>query len=202
MPQLIGRDISASNEYYVRYKELTDRAKKGDSTVDFVQLISAASDWSVSEKEIFRAPNRDAMVEAFKKKDYKRALQLAEIVLDYEFTNRGLHLATTKAYEELGDKAKAGFHRGIADKILAALLTTGDGKSVETAYCVQSINEEYVIMRHFGYKVTSQAYILSDKTGYDLLSGKEEKTGKSVGLYFDISGLFSRCVQSHQVKKT
>ncbi len=186
-----------SNPAYLRYKELVERAKKADS-VDFVELISATSDWSISEKEVFTAPNRDSMVEAFKTKDYKKAVELAEVVLDYEFTNRGLHLATANAYQELHENEKADLHRKLADKILNALLSTGDGKTVGN--CVQSINEEYVIMRHFGYKVTMQAYIMSNMSGYDLLSGKDEKTGKDVGLYFDVSGLFTRCLQSHQKK--
>ncbi len=190
-----------NNQHFRQYKQLVERVKKGDLTVDFVQLISAASDWDRSEKGVFEPANREAMVEAFKKKNYKKAVELAEVVLDYEFTNRGLHLATANAYKKLAENEKADLHSKLAEKILTALLTTGDGKSVETAYCVQSINEEYVIMRHFGYKVTSQAYIMSNMSGYDLLSGKDEKTGKDVGLYFDISGLFTRCLQSHQEKK-
>lgn len=188
-------------EQYSRYKQLVERAKDGDQSLDFVQLISAASDWELSEKSKTESPNRDTMVEAFKKRDYEKAVELAEVVLDYEFTNRGLHNATANAYEKLGNSEKATSHRDVAEKILKALLRTGDGKTVQTAYCVQSINEEYVIMRHFGYKVAMQALIISDESNYDLLSGKDEKTGKHVALYFDISGHFSRCVQSHQGKK-
>jgi len=186
---------------YLRYKEMVERARKGDVSVDFIDLISAASDWDLSQKGIFNPPNREAMAEAFKKKNYQKAVELAEIVLDYEFTNRGLHLATANAYKELAQTEKANLHTNFADKILNALLSTGDGKSLETAYCVQSINEEYVIMRHFGYKVSMQAYLTSNVGTYDLLSGKDKKTGKEVGLYFDISGFFSRCVQAHQKKR-
>jgi hypothetical protein len=192
--------IDQTNRHYLQYRELVERVKKGDPSVDFVQLISAASDWELSEKSLIEAPNRDEMVQAFKKKDYKRAVKLADLVLNYEFTNRSLHLATADAYENLADNANANFHRETAERILKALLSTGDGKTVDTAYCVQSINEEYVIMRYFGFKVSMQAYIISGNSSYDLLSGKDEKTGKDVGLYFDISGYFSRCVQSHKQK--
>ena len=179
------------------YQQLVERVKAGDSTVDFVELISAASDWELSEKRIVTAPNRDEMAAAFKAKDYKKATQLVEGVLDYEFTNRGLHRAAENAYRNLRDITRAEFHHNVAEKILAALLSTGDGKSPATAYCVQGINEEYVIMDYFGYKVDSQAYLMSGESDYDLLSGVDKKTKKSVGLYFDISGFFRRCVQSH-----
>ena len=191
-----------AEKYHSTYQQLVERVKKGDAAVDFVDLIAAASDWDVSAKTLIEVPHRDEMVAAFKAKDYSKAVDLAESVLDYEFTNRGLHRATANAYRELGNKAKADFHNDVGEKILKALLTTGDGKSTETAYCVQSINEEYVIMNYFGYEVSSQAYIVSSSSNYDLLEGKDKKTGKKVGLYFDISGLFTRCIQSHKQKKT
>lgn len=175
---------------YLSYKKLVERAKDGDLTVDFVEMIAAASDWDLAETAIFTAPNRDAMVMAFKEKRYKEAVVLAEAVLEYEFTNRGLHRATANAYRELGNGERAQFHEDIGEKILKALLSTGDGLTPETAYCVQGINEEYVIMAHFGYDVSSQAYNMSSVSAYDVLTGKDTKTGKKVSLYFDISGLF------------
>ena len=187
---------------YLHYKELVGLVMKGESTVDFVELIAAASDWEIAEKEVFRAPNRDSMVAAFKNKNYKDAVTLAEGVLNYEFTNRGLHLATANAYTQLHDDVKAELHRNLAQKVLNALLSTGDGKTTETAYCVQGIREEYVIMAYFGYEVASQSYIMSSGGAYDLLNGKDKKTGRHVGLYFDISGYFRHCVESHRQKKS
>jgi hypothetical protein len=66
-----------------------------------------------------------------------------------------LHNATANAYKEQSKNVKAEYHKKIAEKLLDALLSTGDGKSIESAYCVQGISEEYRIMRHFGYKVTT-----------------------------------------------
>jgi len=51
-------------------------------------------------------------------------------------------------------------------------------------------------MAHFGYKVTLQSYLVSGQIDYDQLSGTDEKTGKPVSLYFDISGQFSWCVKN------
>jgi hypothetical protein len=179
------------------YQRLVERVKGGDRNVDFVQLVSAASDWDLAEPGRVEAPNREEMVAAFDKKDYQKAAQLADAVLEFEFTNRGLHRATENAYRKLGNTVLADFHRDVADRILGALLSTGDGKSTQTAYCVQSISEEYLIMQHFGYKVSVQAYLLTDGSSYDFLQGMDTKTKKSAGLYFDISGHFSRCVRKH-----
>jgi len=120
---------SANDELAAKqiYDSLVRKVKAGDSTVAFIELIAAASDWDLSTKTVIKAPNRDAMVEAFKKKDYKKATELAAQVLDYEFTNRSLHRATENAYIKLGDKVRAEFHHNIAEKLLSALLSTGDG---------------------------------------------------------------------------
>jgi hypothetical protein len=194
LTQTNGSPFDHSNRFYLQYRQLIERVKSGDFTIDFVSLISADSDWDISEKYRIKAPNREAMESAFAKKDYEKASALAEIVLEYEFTNIGLHNACANAYRELGKNDRADYHNQIAAKLLDALLSTGDGKSIETAYCVKGISEEYMIMRHFGYKVTMQASIEGD---YDALSGENSQTGKSVTLFFDISGLFSRCVQRH-----
>jgi hypothetical protein len=176
------------------YRQLVERAKKGDPTLDYVQLYSAFSDWDLSKKSSEETPGRDAMVEAFKKKDYAKAAALAEAVLDDEYVNVGLHLSVEDAYRRLGDNAKADSHRDTAQKLLDAMLSTGDGKSPQTAYCVISISDEYRVMRHFGYKVSAQAYYETGGSEYDSLTGKNEKTGKGATLFFDISGDFSRCV--------
>lgn len=172
------------------YRRLVERAKRGDPTVDFVKMRDAFLDWVAARGSRADAPNRDAMVEAFKKQDYAKAVELAEVVLDYEFTHRGLHLATEDAYRKLGNEAKANYHRDIAQKLLQALLTTGDGKSPKTAYRVHSIREEYQIMAELGYQVHSQSLMTHGDTPYDMLTGKHKETGKEVSLYFDISSFF------------
>jgi hypothetical protein len=183
------------NSRYKTYKQLVERAKQKDRTVDYVELIAAY--WDIYDK-LPEAPSRDQMSQAFKDKNYKLAVQLAEGIYDNEFQNRGLHLAMANAYDQLGDKQKAELHRAWAEKLFNAILSSGDGKSQQTAYCVQGIREEYEIMKHFGYKVSFQAYMVG---GYDSLGGIEEKTGRDVSLYFDISGNLSRCINSHRQKK-
>lgn len=184
-----GQPQTASQDNSL-YRQLVGRVKKGDATVDFVKLRDAFWQWLNDAKNQTKAPNRDAMVEAFKKQDYAKAAELAEVVLDYEFINRGLHLATEDAYRKVGDTAKADYHRDIAQKLMQALLSTGDGKTPETAYRVFSVREEYQIMDYLGYAPGSQALLSINNKPYDLLSGTDKKTGKGVQVYFDISSFF------------
>jgi hypothetical protein len=130
------------------------------------------------------------MEKAFDAKDYAKAAELAEAVLDYEFVNRGLHLATANAYKEANNSDREKFHAGIADKLLKAMLSSADGKTAKTAFKVQSIREEYIIMRELGYQVSSQSLIMDPNYGsFDMLEGND-KDGKSGSFYFDINSFF------------
>ena len=175
------------------YRQLVERAKRGDAEVDFVRLRDAYVKWQCDEEAKTDAPNREEMVAAFKAKEYAKAVELAEVVLDYEFVNLGLHRAAEDAYRKLDNQTRADFHKTIADKLVAALLASGDGKTAETAYRVLSIREEYFIMNQLGYAVSSQALLMIKERPYDLLSGQDKKTNKDVSIYFDIGSFFGGC---------
>jgi hypothetical protein len=178
------------------YFLLVERVRNGDPKVDFVQLRDAFIDWRC-DKTAKANPEADRknMVEAFEKQDYAKAAELVEPVLVYEFVNRELHLAAENAYRQIGNQQKADQHKEIAEKLLAALLASGDGKKAETAYRVLSIREEYQIMNQLGYTVQSQALVTPTTEGgaYDVLSGIDTKTKKEVSRYFDISSFFGGC---------
>jgi hypothetical protein len=189
-PQNQPPEAKADTQNKPPYTLLVERAKKGEATVDYVQMRDAFVEWVNDDKNKTEAPDRDKMVEAFKKDDYAKATELVEIVLDYEFVNRNLHLAAEDAYRKLGDETKANFHRDIAQKLLQALLSTGDGKTAETAYRVLTVKEEYLIMKELGYTVSSQSLMSIKGNHYDVLSGVDKKTGKEVELYFEIGSFF------------
>jgi hypothetical protein len=175
------------------YHQLVERAKKGDLGVDFVRMRDLFSEWSCEDNAQTDAPNREAMIAAFEANDYAKAAELVEGVLDYEFVHLGLHRAAEDAYRKLNNQAKADFHKAVADKLLNALLTAGDGKTAATAYRVLSVREEYFIMNELGYKVTIQMLASENGKPYDILSGRDKKTDKEVSVYFDIGSFFGNC---------
>ena len=172
------------------YLLLVEKAKRGDQTIDFGRLRTSYLDWVNNKCNQTEPPNRDGMVKAFEQKDWQKALQLGEKVLDYEFTNRGLHLAMANAYKELQNSEKEQYHTEIAQKLLKALLDSGDGKTPKTAYKVHSIREEYIVMRELGYRVSSQALVMDNDYGsFDVLTG-ENAEKKTASFYFSINSFF------------
>jgi Domain of unknown function (DUF4919) len=182
--------VSKPNLDKSEYSAMVGRIKSGDPSVDFVKLRAAYLEWTNDECNRTDAPNREEMVKAFDAKDYAKAADLGVGVLDYEYTNRGLHLAVANAFKELKDADKEKYHTDMAAKLLKAMLDSGDGKAAKTAFKVQTIREEYVIMRELGYQVSMQSLVFDKEFGsFDVLTGKD-KDGKEVSFYFDINSFF------------
>jgi len=192
-PQADAPAAQKSDNDNSEYHQLIERVKHGDMTVDFIRVRDLFAERLCDDKFKTESPDREAAVAAFEAKDYSKFVGLVEGVLDYEFVHLGLHRAAEDAYRKLNNQPKADFHKAVADKLLNALLTSGDGKTTPTAYRVLTIREEYFIMNQLGYKVNMQALLTQNDKAYDLLSGHDTKTGKEVSVYFDISSFFGGC---------
>lgn len=74
---------------------------------------------------------------------------------------------------------------------LAGILASGDGKSRETAFKVDSIREEYEVLGHLGLRMEAQSLVTADKP-YDVMRAVNLSTGEIVEVWFDISSFFGR----------
>ncbi|MBX2845236.1 MAG: DUF4919 domain-containing protein [Saprospiraceae bacterium] len=66
------------------------------------------------------------------------------------------------------------------DGLIGAILSSGDGKSEESAFAINTISDEYMVIRAFGLKSTGQEYV--GKTDYISLA---ENDFGIAGYYFD-----------------
>lgn len=172
------------------YRQMVEKIKGGDDTVDFVKFRAAYLEWSLDECNVTESPDRDAFVAAYEAKEYEKALAKVDSVLDYEYANYNLHRAVANAYTTLGNAERAAFHTKIADKLIDGLMASGDGKSAKTGYRVHSIREEYFVMRKLGYAVSSQALSMDKEYGvFDILTGKDS-SGKTGSFYFNITDVW------------
>jgi hypothetical protein len=115
------------------------------------------------------------------------AERVLQSLLERHFANPETHLLLRDVYGQRGDSAGAEREHKIFLGFLRAILTSGDGKTPETSYVVQSINEEYFILA-VGGRCDRKARWLHTPPGggiYDahLVScGGTEQT-----VYFDVS---------------
>ena len=168
------------------YASLRDRVKSGDLAADFKRLRIAY----VGSPEYQKAKDTDdekrAMLRALDSRNFRKALQNAEVVLDNNFTDMDAHFVEYIAYRELGEAAKSDFHHSVFRHLVKSILDSGDGKSTEGAYVVASVDEEYVVLRVLGLRLVRQSLDQDKGHSYDVLETKDPESGKSVKLYFNV----------------
>ena len=72
------------------------------------------------------------------------------------------------------------------------LLRQTDGTSAERAFKVNSVAEEYQILRALGLKPGLQSLVSNHGRMYDVLTATDPKTGQSRDLWFDINSFFGK----------
>ncbi|MBO0719801.1 MAG: DUF4919 domain-containing protein [Blastocatellia bacterium] len=170
------------------YESLLEQVKKSDPAANFTALRIAYAD-APSKEGSDVIPFSDAsrsMYSAMQDKKYEKAIEYAEKVLKAKFVDINAHMIASAAYKEKGDTEKEQFHRYVATGLIKSILSSGDGKTQETAFKVISTDEEYVILRVYGLMPQSQSLLNAKGHSYDRLDAVDPKTKEKVSLYFNI----------------
>ena len=77
-----------------------------------------------------------------------------------------------------GEVPEQQYHRAMFYGLMGSITSSGDGKSIETAYKVICVDEEYTLLNYVGAKVNGQS--LQD--GCDVMD--VELNGKRTKIYF------------------
>ena len=168
-----------------KYQTLLVRLKRGDTTVDFLELRRAYAD-STEYIDGSDPDESKAMISAFHKGDYDQAIVHSKKVLEKCYLDIEAHQFAYLANREMHIQEEAEFHHRIAHGLIQAIFQTGDGKSRETAWEVLSTHEEYVILHVLGLMPGKQSLIRAGKHSYDELEAVDPKTEQNVTLYFNI----------------
>ncbi|RZJ27806.1 MAG: DUF4919 domain-containing protein [Flavobacterium sp.] len=123
-----------------------------------------------------------ADLEKLDKAGLKKALDLIdEIYKENPFDLNAMNMQAY-AYQLYGNPEMSKKVAATLGKILDVILQSGDGRTCETAFHVQSIQHEYLILNIFDLQSVSQSLI----DHCDYLAFEKDKF-KIPGLYFDIS---------------
>jgi len=174
-----------------RYPALLERVKRGDPTVDFLELRRA---WSDSPSFVDTSGSDDSknMSEAFNRKDYLGALELARKILNINFCDIDAQHTAYLSYQALNDPAPAEFHHNISHNLIQSILRTGDGKSQETAMEIITVREEYIVLMVKGLRPSGQSLEAGGGHQYDRLDAVDPQTHEKVTLYFNIDRTMAR----------
>ena len=168
------------------YASLLARVQGGDLSIDFQRLRFSYMESPERHKAKDTSDEEKAMWQALNKKDFKTAVNKADVVLANEFVNLDAHFVEYRAYQGLEDAAKADFHKAIFSGLLKSITGSGDGKSPATAYVVISTHEEYVVLGVLGLQPGRQSVMHEGGHSYDLLEATNPQTKEVVKLFFNV----------------
>lgn len=172
-----------------KYNDLLEKVKQKDPSVNFTELRLA----------FYESPNYNPyapmmtyrpMNAALAQKNYEEALKIADSVLAKNFVEINAHMTAQIAHQELGNTERAQFHKFMVDGLLNSIKSNVDGKSLDTAYEVISINEEYGLIRSLGLRPIKQGLVPNKGHHFDAITVVDQ-TGKESVIYFNVDKPFN-----------
>jgi hypothetical protein len=94
-----------------------------------------------SEDENFKS-----LTEAFKNKDWENSIQLGKMLYYKDPTNLDVLLILLRSYDAKQDVNNFIYHLSQFRILADAIRSSGDGKTEETAYNVNSVGDEYILL--------------------------------------------------------
>jgi hypothetical protein len=168
------------------YATLLASLKAGNTAIDYARLRLSYMDSPEYKAAKDVSKSEEAMTDALNKKDYPAALKAAEAVLESNYVNIDAHFVALVANQEMGAADKAAFHRAIFRGLINSIRNSGDGKSLETAWVVINVHEEYVVLRALGFKPSQQSLVNKNGHSYDVMKVKNAEDGTEQTFYFNV----------------
>jgi hypothetical protein len=174
------------------YAVLVAKAQRGDTDTDYtaLRLAYAASyaydPYSANTRDLFAAAWA-----ALQADDCATAMKKSDALLALDFTNIPVHAIREKCLAKAGDTAAAARELDAGKGLALSLLSSGDGKSVATAFVVVTLGEEEFVLVHFGIDEKKQLLIYDHGRPFDVIEGVDKSSGQKVDICFDVSNLFA-----------
>lgn len=173
------------------YETLLERVKKQDPAVDFTALRLAYTETKQYSPYSGDKESRIAMFAALNAKQYETALAASEKMLGANYVDMNAHFGAYVSHRELGHTQKSDFHKDVFQKLMKSVNDSGDGKAMETAFVVISVDEEYVWFNFMGLRPGSQSLVEDKGHHYDKITAKDPKTEQTNTYYFNIDKPFN-----------
>ena len=168
------------------YDDLVAKVKAGDTTVDFKAMRIAFSKTKAYSPYGNESDPVKAAFAAIEQKKFKDAIKKTDESLKQCYIDMDAHVAASIAYKGLGDTVKSDFHKAVYLGLVNSILSSGDGKTPETAYLVISTHEEYITFRALGLGAGGQALVHLNEHSYDVQTSADPTTKAAMKIYFNI----------------
>jgi hypothetical protein len=166
------------------YESLLEKARRGDPGLDFTALRMAyaarLAKATAADPEL-----RKKMFAALHQDQWAAVIELGNQVLAQNYLDVDAHMFVAYAYEKSQQPEKAAPHRTMGNGLMKSILASGNGRSLETAFVVISVEEEYSVLRHYRLGSDKQDLVHGGGHSYDVLTAKTDK-GEAATVYFNI----------------
>ena len=174
------------------FNTLFDRYTKADTTMtmeekrylyygySFTDAYSPYGGNSAYNKELNNLLNKDKL----DKKEIEQLITLTSKILeDYPFNIR-MKEYRIHFFGELGRKEEAVKETRQTEMIIEAMLSTGDGRTIDTSFYVINVGNEYELINILGFKYGGEQSLVDFQHDYLKLADNEYELE---GLYFEMS---------------
>lgn len=118
-----------------------------------------------------------SLVEAFKQNNFADCIKQGKALYDKDPTNLDVLLILLRAYDSVKDGNNFIHHLNQFRTLTEGIRSSGDGKSEKTAYIVNSVGDEYILLNILNI---GQDYTRSSKASKDAMFDIWEKDGKQI----------------------
>ncbi len=173
------------------YSELLQRARAQDPTLDFVALRTAFTQTEGFTPLDYDEETHDALVKAIQAKDFAKATQLVNTLLEHSFVDLEAHVLAYQIAREQNDQAGASLHEYMVKGLAKAIGDSGDGKSTRTAWKVIHAREPYIWTLMLGGKVQGTSDKTEDGHHYQVLTVTTEGNPQKREVFFNVDVPFA-----------
>lgn len=185
-------DSRADADYYLSHALTLAKEEPGEiNRTDFVRFRRGRLYASgPNDSDVIGALERELSA-AFDQDDQRAIVDITARILTDDEADIRAHMLRSIALRKLQRTREADFHRGVALALIQSVMATGDGRSLESAWTVFRVKEEYEIIKVLGCLVESQALKSNGDRMFDVLVARKAQGGGVIRVHFDITELFA-----------
>jgi Domain of unknown function (DUF4919) len=166
-----------------KYDALKARVQSGDLNIDWRDLRLDAVVADVDGPFDWHQANT-AGVAAFNMGDYEEALRKGQEIIQHNIANGDGHFLAMVSLKQLGKQEETAKEKLIVNQIFQSIMSSGDGKTADTAWFTVSTSEEYFVIRILGLRSKSQSLVKKGTHSLDEMTVVGED-GKDTTLWFN-----------------
>lgn len=187
---LMTGTFAAAQDAPPAFQDLVAKAEAGE-TVDFTALRHAFVQWDAYDgygREV--RPMFNESWPAFRAKDCAKVEAVAAKMLKLDYTNSTVHIIRGECLKMTGDEAGAAREKAIGQGLFDSLIHSGNGRAADTAFEVVTMSEETLVLTLLGIEEAKQSLVENGGRQFDVIVGKDEKTGEEKTVWFNVDALF------------